>query len=652
MQAPPFPENEILRLQALHKLALLDTPPEERFDRITRLARHLFGTGIALISLVDANRQWFKSRDGLDACETSRNISFCGYAILGSDIFEVPDALLDPRFVDNPLVTGPPHIRFYAGAPLSTRDGYRIGTLCLIDSAPRTLNPRERQALRDLADCAEAELQLTDHLDAQLSVARLSRVASQTTNGVVITDTEGKIEWVNDGFTRITGYNLDESLGRKPGDMLQGRDSDQDTIAYIRQQLNKQEPFSAELINYSKTGQPYWIQIDCDPIRDGHGMLQGFMAIQSDITQRKQTEDKLQRTTLLLNSIVENVPIMIFLKRADDLRFVFFNRAGEELLGIKRENLLGRNDYDFFPEDQADAFTLKDRAVLAQNEVIDTPEEPIHTRTGTRFLHTRKLALRDEKGIPQYLLGISEDITEYKEAERMKNQFVSIVSHELRTPITAITGALGLIHGGVLGALPQQISELVSIAYNNSQRLAFLINDLLDMEKLAAGQMQFDFQIYRLRDLLEQSVESNRPYGIDRHVQLDWAPCPADVHVRVDGQRFLQIMSNLLSNAIKYSPDNATVEIRVERQDNRVITSVSDHGPGIPESFYPKIFAMFSQADASNTRKPGGTGLGLAITRELLQRMNGTIDFESVPNVTTRFFFSLPVWNGSTARQE
>ncbi|HEX5635549.1 MAG TPA: GAF domain-containing protein, partial [Gammaproteobacteria bacterium] len=158
MQPPLLPANESERLLALYEHALLDTPAEERFDRITRLAQHIFGVEIALVSLVDAERQWFKSRQGLDACETGRDISFCGHAILGKDIFHIANASLDPRFADNPLVTGAPNIRFYAGAPLKTSDGQSIGTLCIIDSQPRQLSPQELATLRDLADVVESEI--------------------------------------------------------------------------------------------------------------------------------------------------------------------------------------------------------------------------------------------------------------------------------------------------------------------------------------------------------------------------------------------------------------------------------------------------------------------------------------------------------------
>jgi diguanylate cyclase (GGDEF)-like protein len=158
MKAPPLPVDESARLAALHGLGLLDTPGEERFDRITRLARRLFGVPMATISLVDEERQWFMSHPGLEIGQTPRDISFCGHAILGDQIMEVPDAAADPRFHDNPLVTGEPYVRFYAGCPLKTPDGSKIGTLCVMDRAPRQLSAEDRALLRDLAEMAEQEL--------------------------------------------------------------------------------------------------------------------------------------------------------------------------------------------------------------------------------------------------------------------------------------------------------------------------------------------------------------------------------------------------------------------------------------------------------------------------------------------------------------
>ncbi|SAK65390.1 diguanylate cyclase [Caballeronia hypogeia] len=158
MLAAPIPENEPARLATLRTLRILDTPAEERFDRLTRLARRLFDVPIALVSLIDENRQWFKSCAGLGVQETTRDISFCGHAIMHEDVFMIPDARADVRFHDNPLVTGDPGIRFYAGQPLTVPNGTKLGTLCLIDTRPRELDAEQRGLLRDLAHIAEQEI--------------------------------------------------------------------------------------------------------------------------------------------------------------------------------------------------------------------------------------------------------------------------------------------------------------------------------------------------------------------------------------------------------------------------------------------------------------------------------------------------------------
>ena len=158
MKTPDKPINETDRINTLRSLKILDTQAEERFDRLTRLAARMFDVPIALVSLIDEDRQWFKSATGLDAAETHRDISFCGHAILGDEIFNIPDATQDERFADNPLVTMDPSIRLYVGCPLKAHDGAKLGTLCLIDQKPRELSKEDLQALRDLADMAEQEL--------------------------------------------------------------------------------------------------------------------------------------------------------------------------------------------------------------------------------------------------------------------------------------------------------------------------------------------------------------------------------------------------------------------------------------------------------------------------------------------------------------
>jgi diguanylate cyclase (GGDEF)-like protein len=175
MQEPPVPLDETVRLLSLHSLRIMDTAPEERFDRVTRMAKRIFDVNICLVSLVDSDRQWFKSRQGLDACETPRAVSFCGHAILEERAFVIEDAHTDPRFADNPLVTGDPNVRFYAGYPVHSREGNRIGTLCLIDDKPRSFSAKDVETLKDFAALVDDELASS----AEMNVDELTKVANR-----------------------------------------------------------------------------------------------------------------------------------------------------------------------------------------------------------------------------------------------------------------------------------------------------------------------------------------------------------------------------------------------------------------------------------------------------------------------------------------
>lgn len=218
MKEPEVPENEAQRHKSLCELEILDSSPEARFDRITRVAICHFNVPIALVSLVDSERQWFKSRQGLDASETPRNISFCGHAILDDGIFYVPDTLNDARFSDNPLVTAAPKIRFYAGAPLRAPDGQRVGTLCIIDSQPRIFSADELSVLRDLADCVEAELERGHLLLAKAelvnSEARISAIVETVVDGIITIDSDGMIHTFNPAAEKVFGFTENEVVGK------------------------------------------------------------------------------------------------------------------------------------------------------------------------------------------------------------------------------------------------------------------------------------------------------------------------------------------------------------------------------------------------------------------------------------------------------
>ncbi len=231
-------------------------------------------------------------------------------------------------------------------------------------------------------------------------------------------------------------------------------------------------------------------------------------------------------------------------------------------------------------------------------------------------------------------------------ANRMKNEFISTVSHELRTPLTSINASLGLMADGVVGELSSESRDLVRIARENSDRLVRLINDILDIDKIESGKLEYDVQELEIGALVEQTVETHRALAGEQKVLLVVNDEAVGARVRADADRLVQVVTNLLSNAIKFSPEGAPVEVSISRHDGMIRVSVRDRGPGIPKSFHDLVFEKFTQADGSDRRRLGGTGLGLNICRSIVEGLGGHIDFETEAGAGTTLFFDLPEQSG------
>ena len=251
---------------------------------------------------------------------------------------------------------------------------------------------------------------------------------------------------------------------------------------------------------------------------------------------------------------------------------------------------------------------------------------------------------RAHDGSALRLVGINLDVTELRRLQRVKSEFVSTISHELRTPLTSIRGSLGLVINDAAGAVANSAKGLLRVADRNAERLGTLIEDLLDAEQLDSGKLRLDLREQPLQPLIRQALDANTPYAVQHQVTFEWTNTVGDATVRVDGQRIQQVMTNLLSNAVKFSPRAAVVSVSVSQPTSqRVRVEVVDHGPGISPQFRQKIFTLFTQGDASDSRPKGGTGLGLAISKALIEQMGGEIGFAANVGAGTTFFFELPV---------
>jgi PAS domain S-box-containing protein len=325
-----------------------------------------------------------------------------------------------------------------------------------------------------------------------------------------------------------------------------------------------------------------------------------------------------------------------------------FNRAASYIFGYSTEEVLGRNVSMLMPEphrSQHDHYLAHYHASGVPRIIGFGREVEGQRRDGSVFPMELAVSQIAHQGLPHYV-GLVRDISERKQIEQLKAELVSTVSHELRTPLTAIAGALGLLAGGVLGEMTAEARQMIDIAHKNSLRLTHLINDLLDIEKLAAGKMRLDLQAQPLMPLVEQTLEATRAYAEQLHVRVELVSRADDAQVRVDSVRLQQILTNFLSNAARFSPPGARVEVAVHGRRGAVRVEVCDHGPGIPDAFRERIFQKFCQADSPAARQHG-SGLGLAISKELAERMNGMVGFSSQAGAGACFYVELPTLTGA-----
>ncbi len=497
-------------------------------------------------------------------------------------------------------------------------------------------------------------------------VKKLSLVASKTENAVAITDKNNRIEWINNSFTRLTGYNLREVIGKKPFDLVQGHETDEATVKRIEVKMIKGESVSEELINYSKSGSKYFVKLEVTPIFNDLGQLEKFISIQSDITKQKEFERNITSIARELANLIEYANTPIF--GIDRNGYINeWNKVVAELTGYNKNEVYGKKLLEAFIEPDMWPMLNEQLYRIFQGFAIANIELPIYTKNKERVTVllnatprrnssseivgafivgqniTELIEYRQnlEKKVEERTRALNESLKKEKELVEMKSKFVSMVSHEFRTPLSSISLASGFIK-----KYQDKISkEDATLKLDNIEKqvrhMTFLLNDILTIGKSEAGKIQTQVTPLPLKSFLQNLVRDvEQSTGGTHKVQLD-IDCHFDI-IYSDEKLLRNIIINLLTNAIKFSPQQNSITLMVDcNSTDRLQIKTQDKGMGISDEDLPNIFTAFHRGN--NVGVVQGTGLGLSITKKAVDLLEGDIQVESEIGKGTLFTITLPI---------
>ena len=649
-QTRPETDREQRRLHTLDQYEVLDAPPTEAFDRVTRIATRLFEVPVALVNFIDREDQWCLSSCGIDLDRTSLEVSFCVHAIDQEGVMVVPDAREDERFANNPLVTGRPYIRFYAGAPLTAPNGHRLGTLCLLDDQPRSFPESKQQMLADLAGVIMDELNLrhyaSDLYDSRQAHRELSeqrrRILESITDAFVAVDEEWTLTYVNaqaEAFLErdreeLLGNNLwnefPEAIGSTFQDKYETAIREQATVEFIE--------------HYPPLDR--WFEVKAFPFEGGLSIY--F----DDVTDRLEAEENLRRERDLTEAIMDtSVAALIIINADGDISFA--NEPAVDILGGD-DGQLGDTVYDGTLKTLDGTRVPKgewpfDRILDDGTPILDERYLFEGGGGGERYIAVNGAPLRDADGTIRQVVFSIEDITDQVEYERqlraakeeaeqanqLKSAFLANMSHDIQTPLSSIMNHADLLRREV----GEGHEERIALIKRSSNRLLDTLESVLDLSKLEAGAIEPTPEEINLADELIGTVEIFQPQANENDIALE-AEVEEPLYAELDPTMLHRVTDNLLSNALKFTGAGGTVTVRAHRDDGHVVIEVADTGEGIDASFLPNLFEPFVREDEQMSAE--GTGLGLAITKNLTEVMGGDIDVESEKGVGTTFTVRLP----------
>jgi signal transduction histidine kinase/CheY-like chemotaxis protein len=662
MSTDPQSSGEPARLQALHACRVLDTPLELEFDDVARLAALTCGAPIALVSFVDADRQWFKAKVGLAASETPRRFAFCAHAIADDRLFLVPDASCDERFADNPLVTGDPHIRFYAGVPIVTEDGHRLGTVCVIDTRPRQLGEDQCIALRALAGQVAKLLQLRRASAAlartseELATAklRLELVVQASCDGIFEVELAPQRVVLSARAWEL--LSLPVSEGAVPLSSVLSHCHGEDLRVLLHgavRHLRRHEPFDVEFRLLGGDGLHRWFRARGVAVRAADGRAGRLIGALIDVHDRRLASDTMMRLSELLEESQQQAEVggWEFEVDTQTLSWTRETYRIHDLAPFSRVPTVAEAIAFYTPEARPVIQAAVEAAI--RDGSAYSHELELVTAKGRRiWVRATGRAVR-EGGRTVRIHGAFQDITARKlaaaellrakeaaeSASRAKSTFLAAMSHEIRTPVHAVLGYAEMLRESPLSAELREYAEVIS---RSGAALLRLIDDILDFSKVEAGKLSLERAPVDLTLVARDVERLLQGKAAEKGVRLHLVAPGGPTIVAADPARVRQVMLNLVGNALKFTAEGEVkVGVGHYGQDHWRVEIV-DTGIGIPADQQARLFREFEQVDGSSKRRFGGTGLGLAISRRLVMAMGGRIGMCSEPGEGSTFWFSLP----------
>lgn len=463
-----------------------------------------------------------------------------------------------------------------------------------------------------------------DSLAQQLRVLKMHTMVN-------VVDTDNLLVEVNDLLLEATGYTREELIG-KPVAMLYSKDN-RTTATEIRDLLRQGKSWQGETTLRNRDGSNCVTQTTVTPLLDAKGRWIGSITARTDITSTTKLIAR-RDTAMTLHELRDDIWIV----SEDDLELRYMNLAAKARFGWSTRPKNGQTVRDMAAERGCEDVL---DACLRMMDIGDTYMMFSATISGTNFEGSIKWL---NKGtVDGRLLIMLHDVTERLEQERLQADFISMVSHELRSPLTSIKGSMGLLLSKAAGQLPPKAEGLLEIAHRNADRLVLIINDILDMEKISSGRLDFELETADLSELVAESLRANATAHQRFGLQIKCHGVDTPTYIETDANRIIQVLTNLMSNAAKFSKPGGTVEISVDKTPENVCVSVRDEGMGIAPEDQHKIFQRFADMANSDRATKGGTGLGLSICKAIVEGLGGTIDFQSKEGRGTTFTFTLPV---------